>query len=59
MTPDDLEPGADEVRGTDAERVAEGWVADWDRRLKVWRDRLEQAAEQMLASPPLAWEPRT
>lgn len=50
MTPDDARPEADEIRGTDAERVAEGWVADWDRRLKVWRDRLEKAAEQMLGS---------
>ena len=31
MMPDDLEPGADEVRGTDAELIAQRWVADQSR----------------------------
>lgn len=57
MTPDDLPPEADEIRGTDAERLAEGWVADWDRIRKTWRDRLAQAAEQMLGSGATVWEP--
>jgi hypothetical protein len=38
MMPADLEPGADEVRGPDAEAIAEHWVADWDRRAHQWRD---------------------
>lgn len=35
MMPADLEPGADEVRGTDAELVAQQWVADLDRRVRL------------------------
>lgn len=38
MMPDDLEPGADEVRGTDAELIAQQWVADLSR-LKATQER--------------------
>lgn len=31
MMPADLEPGADDVRGTDAELIAQQWVADLSR----------------------------